>query len=64
MVDVSRRNEAVRKKPICICQYNLFRKGVDTADQYLSYFSLLRKTVKWPKKVALWLINCALFNSF
>jgi hypothetical protein len=26
--------------------------------------SLLRRTVKWPKKVALWLINCALFNSF
>ena len=39
-------------------------KGVDRADQYLSYYSLLRKTVKWPKKVAFWLINCALFNSF
>jgi hypothetical protein len=30
----------------------------------LAYYSLLRKTVKWMKKVALWLINCALFNSF
>ena len=39
-------------------------KGIDRADQYLSYYSLLRKTVKWPKKVAFWLINCALFNSF
>ena len=39
-------------------------KGVDRADQYLSYYSLLRKTVKWPKKVAFWLINCALLNSF
>jgi hypothetical protein len=29
----------------------------------LAYYSLLRKTVKWTKKVALWLINCALFNS-
>ena len=26
-------------------------KGVDRADQYLSYYSVLRKTVKWPKKV-------------
>jgi hypothetical protein len=24
----------------------------------------LDQTVKWPKKVALWLTNCALFNSF
>ena len=64
MVDVPRRNEEVKKKPICIFQYNMFMKGVDRADQYLSYYSLLRKTVKWPKKVAFWLINCALFNSF
>jgi hypothetical protein len=64
MVDVPRRNEAVKKKPKCICQYNLFMKGVDRADQYLSYYSLLKKTVKWPKKVALWPIKCALFNSF
>jgi hypothetical protein len=41
----------------------MFMKGVDRADRYLAY-SLLRKTVKWTKKVALWLINCALFNSF
>jgi hypothetical protein len=39
-------------------------KGVDRADQYLAYYSLLRKTVKRTKKVELWLINCALFNLF
>jgi hypothetical protein len=50
-------------KPLCISQYNMFMKGVDRADQYLAY-SLIRKTVKWTKKVALWLINCAPFNSF
>ena len=42
----------------------MFVKGVDRADQYLSYYSLLRKTAKWPKKVAFWLTNCALFSSF
>jgi len=42
----------------------MLMKGVDRADQYLSYYSLLRKTVKWPKKVAFCLINCALFNYF
>jgi hypothetical protein len=50
-------------KPLCISQYNMFMKGVDRADQYLTYYSLPRKTVKWTEKVALWLINCALFNS-
>ena len=39
-------------------------KGVDRADQYLSYYSVLRKCVKWSKKVVLYLLNCALFNAF
>jgi len=26
-------------------QYNKFMKGIDRADQYLSYYSFLRKTV-------------------
>jgi hypothetical protein len=51
-------------KSLCISQYNMFMKGVDRANQYLTYYSLLRKTVKWTNKVALWLMNCALFNSF
>jgi len=39
-------------------------KGVDRGDQYLSYYSVLRKTVKWLEKVVLYLLNCALFNAF
>jgi hypothetical protein len=64
MVDVQRRHGHVQQKPLCISQYNVFMKGVHRANQYLAYYSLSRKTVKWTKKVALWLINCALFNSF
>ncbi|PNF28985.1 hypothetical protein B7P43_G15106 [Cryptotermes secundus] len=63
IVDVQRRHGQV-KKPVCISEYNMFMKGVDRADQYLAYYSLPRKTVKWTKKVALWLINCAIFNLF
>jgi hypothetical protein len=37
--------------------------GVDTADQYLAYYSIC-KTVKWPKKVFFYLLQCALFNSY
>jgi len=38
------------KKSYAIVQYNKFTKGVDRADQYLSYYSILRKSVKWSKK--------------
>ena len=47
------------KKPYTIVQHNEFMKGIDRADQYLSYYSVLRKTVKWLKKVVLYLLNCA-----
>ena len=51
------------KKPYVVGQYNKFIKGIDRADQYLSFYSVLRKTVKWSKKVVLYLLNCAL-NAF
>ena len=38
------------KKPYAVVQYNKFMKGVERADQYLSYYSVLRKTVKWSKE--------------
>ena len=52
------------KKPYAVVQYSKFRKGIDRADQYLSYYSVLRKTVKWSKKVVLYLLICALVNSY
>ena len=38
------------KKPYALVQYNKFMKGVARTDQYLSFYSVLRKTVKWSKK--------------
>jgi len=52
------------KKPYAVVQYNKFIRGVYSADQYLSYYSVLQKTVKWSKKVVLYLLNCVLFNAF
>ena len=52
------------KKLYTVGQYNKFIKGVDRADQYLSYYSVLKKTVKWSKKVVLYLLNCVLFKAF
>ena len=39
-------------------------KGIEGADQYLSYYSVLRKTVKCSKQVVLYLLNFALSNAF
>ena len=38
--------------------------GVDTADQYLAYYTFIRKTVKWLNKVFFYLLQCCLFNSY
>jgi hypothetical protein len=35
------------KKLYAVVQYNKFIKDVDRADQYLGYYSVLKKTVKW-----------------
>jgi hypothetical protein len=52
------------KKPYAVGQYNKFIKGIERADQHLSYYSVLKKTVKWLKKVVLYLLNCVLFNAY
>ncbi|XP_066585579.1 piggyBac transposable element-derived protein 4-like [Prorops nasuta] len=60
----SRTSDCRIQKPISIIDYNKYMKGVDRADQYLSYYSIFRKTKKWTKRVVMFFINCALFNSF
>ena len=52
------------RKPYAVVQCNKFMEGIDKADQYLSYYSFLRKTVKWWEKVVLHLLNCSLFDVF
>ena len=59
-----RKTNTEIKKPYAVGQYNKFIKGIDRADQYLSFYSVLRKSVKWFKKVVLYLLNCAPFNAF
>ena len=49
--DVPRRRSATTSKPKIIMEYNKFVGGVDKCDQYLSYYSLGRKTIKWWKKI-------------
>lgn len=66
MESTSRRKRSTVpiQKPNSIMNYNKYMKGVDRADQYLAYYSIFRKTRKWTKRVVMFFINCALFNSF
>ncbi|XP_076330882.1 uncharacterized protein LOC143236481 [Tachypleus tridentatus] len=38
--------EEIKEKPLCVLQYHADTKGVDYANQYLSYYSILSKTEK------------------
>jgi len=38
------------KKPYAADQYSQFIKDIERADQCLSYYSVLKETVKWSKK--------------
>jgi len=43
---IKRYNEEITK-PDMICEYNNHMGGVDKCDQYMSYYSLKRKSLKW-----------------
>jgi hypothetical protein len=46
------------ERPYAIFLYNTFMKGVNRADQYLSFYSVLWKNAKWFKKQKV--VVCAL----
>jgi hypothetical protein len=60
----NRRTVVAEKKPRCVIDCNSHMHGVDTPDHYLAYYPFIRKTVKRPKKVFFYLLQCCLFNSY
>ncbi|CAH2009194.1 unnamed protein product [Acanthoscelides obtectus] len=52
------------EKPIAVLEYNKAKSSIDLSDQMASYYSALRKTVKWYRKIAIDLIfGTALVNA-
>lgn len=58
-------------KPECVLAYNKAKKGVDISDQLTSYYTPLRKSKKWYRKLAIELIAgtsvvnaCVLYNKY
>ena len=60
---VERRNKDLVEKPRIICQYNNYMKGVDKCDQYLNYYSMGRKSIKWWKRAFFRLIELCIVNA-
>lgn len=63
MVKVSNRNGKLSMKPNIIRDYNQGMSGIDRSDQMLSYYTALRKIIRWHKKVALHIIEIYIHNA-
>ncbi|CAG5056292.1 unnamed protein product [Parnassius apollo] len=65
-VDTKAKGVGVTKKvkPDCILDYNHYKIGVDLNDQYVSYYSLNRKSMKWWKKMFFNLVARSLVNAY
>ena len=50
-------------KPFTICEYNKHMGVVDKCDQYLSYYTVSRRSMKWWKKVFFRLLELCIINS-
>ena len=64
MVEVRNHNGKVIMKPNIARDYNAGMSGVDRSDQMLPYYSTLRKTICWPKKVALHIFKMIILNAY
>ena len=58
------RNRGVVQIPLVVVKYNQSMNGVDRADQNSVYYSFIRKSRKWWRKLFFWLVEVAVVNSF
>ena len=58
------RNRGEVQKPLVIDKYNQSMNGVDRSDQNSVYYSFIRKSRKWWRKLFFWLVEVAVVNSF
>ncbi|XP_022247948.1 piggyBac transposable element-derived protein 4-like, partial [Limulus polyphemus] len=62
--EVTRRQGDMTNKPQIILDYNKFMEVVDLNDQFLSFYSIPCKNVKWYKKLFFRLVDLSIVNSF
>ena len=64
IVQVRTHRGQLKQKPQVVQQYNDHMLGVDKMDQLATYYSFLRKSVKWWRKVLFWLLEVTTVNSY
>lgn len=66
MIETERVNRKGEKviKPQAVIDYNEGMKGVNAGDQLASSYPAVRRSIKWYKKVFMYLFDMALINSF
>lgn len=63
MTTVMSRNGIEKEKPLPIAMYNKYMGGVDKQDQLMAYYPVIRKTLRWYKKLAIHIFQLLLINS-
>jgi hypothetical protein len=58
----SSRGTHCKIKPAAVLDYNKYKTGVDRSDQMLSYYSFVRKSIKWWKKLFFHLFDQVMVN--
>lgn len=51
-------------KPICIADYNKYMSGIDRSDQMMAYYSTLKKTIRWYRKVFFHLVDLCIWDAY
>ena len=64
IIEVRTHRGQIKDKPSVVQVYNNNMMGVDKMDQLSTYYSFLRKSIKWWKKVLFWLLEASVVNSF
>ena len=62
-VTITTHHESV-SKPAVVNAYNHSMNGVDVADQLTTYYSFVRKTRKWWRKIFFYLLEVSVVNSY
>ncbi|XP_044133452.1 piggyBac transposable element-derived protein 4-like [Bufo gargarizans] len=53
-----------KQKPTCILEYNKYMGGTDLSDQVLKPYEVMRKSYVWYKKLSIYLLQMAMYNSY
>jgi len=59
----SKKGEPIQK-PDCVVDYNSSMGGIDRVDQLSSYYTPLRKSLKWYRKVVLHVLDISMVNAY